>query len=71
MPKFSVMLLQEVSVVVDVEADSVEEARELAEANAPAVTNISTEWEESGECRSYSVYDENNNRVWSEKDGEG
>lgn len=71
MPKFSVMLLQEVSVVVDVEADTVEEARELAEESAPPVTNISLEWEESGECHAYSVYDENNNRVWSEKDGEG
>lgn len=70
MAKFSVMLLQEVSVVVDVEASSIEEARDQAEENAPAVTNINTEWEESGECRSYVVYDSDNNRVWSEKDGE-
>lgn len=66
MPKYSVMLLQEVSVVLDVEADTIEEAREWAEANAPMVENISTEWEQSGNCRAYNVYDESGETVWTE-----
>jgi hypothetical protein len=55
MATYNVMLLQAMSRVTTVEADSEERAREIAEDEGDFNVNISNNFEESGEVEAYKV----------------
>lgn len=63
--KYKVTLLKGFSTTVDIEADSIEEARENAYEQEPNDSIIGFAWEPDGESEVYAVYDENDEEVWS------
>lgn len=67
--KYEVTLIKSFSTVVEVEADSIEEAKDEAFANEPGDSMVGFDWESDGETQVYVVYDESG-EVWREGDAE-
>lgn len=64
MAKYSVMLSKSFSTVVDVEADSIEEALASAYHNEPGDSIIGFDWEPEGASDAVVIYDQNDSEVW-------
>lgn len=73
MPTFNVYMIQSVSTTVEVEADSIEDAIDVALQQAPSPINSTNHGiDPDGEWREVAVYDESGAEVWNDsQDGEG
>lgn len=65
MTKYSVMMLREMSQVVTVEADSIDEAARMAFDQNNLSANIGNDFDDSGEVEIYNVSDAKGNEVWN------
>lgn len=65
MTRYSVMMLREMSQVVTVEADSIDEAAQLALDQNGLTANMSDDFEDSGEVELYNVTDSKGDEVWN------